>query len=338
MQTKIIAKAVLIGNSGSGKTKIIERLTDASFSYRPIKTVDATFFAKTSHNEDGSAATLQIWDTPGQEKLSTLGTQFYSDAAAFVLTIDSTKPFNAKEIQEWIREAQQKGQKAKFYIAVSKCDEDPYDYNFAPAQPHDDFKNQNADKIDEGKVKQNLKTATTGLIELDDDAIFFCSARKDRNIGNLFQKIANDAIQADKLAKESSKPMDFKPTLLERLNEYTSFGNKLIAGIKWFFSFGVFSLGMQKQELAERFKGELSKVEDVAKLNSLISEYGKINEELILEEHNQSGVFHKHYLAPYDSKNSFSTHEGFIDDLNLSKGEFGKILTSPNPQDTILTL
>jgi Ras-related protein Rab-7A len=61
-------KVVFIGDSGVGKTSILEVYKNGKFHKSSKPTIGAEFLKKKVTFEDGSEVTLQLWDTAGQER------------------------------------------------------------------------------------------------------------------------------------------------------------------------------------------------------------------------------------------------------------------------------
>ena len=72
-------KIALLGNSGVGKTCIISRFYDNTFTKNTSSTISANFVEKViTRGKDKYV--LNIWDTAGQEKYQSLGRHFYKNA------------------------------------------------------------------------------------------------------------------------------------------------------------------------------------------------------------------------------------------------------------------
>ena len=86
---KCFVKVVAIGDSGVGKTSLIQMFEHVKFSEGFKPTLGADFSNK-EITVKGRIVTLQIWDTAGQERYQSLGTAFYRGADCCLLVYDIT--------------------------------------------------------------------------------------------------------------------------------------------------------------------------------------------------------------------------------------------------------
>ena len=98
---QIIGRIVLFGDSGVGKTSIIQKYIQGSIDSETTSTVGAIFHAF-SINSDGNLVTLQVWDTAGQEKYKSLGPVYYRKANAAIAIFDLTHPSTLHSLEDWI--------------------------------------------------------------------------------------------------------------------------------------------------------------------------------------------------------------------------------------------
>ena len=81
---KCFIKIVAIGNSGVGKTSLIQMFENGRSTENLKPTIGADFSNK-EININGLIITLQIWDTADQEKYQSLGSAFYRGADCCLL-------------------------------------------------------------------------------------------------------------------------------------------------------------------------------------------------------------------------------------------------------------
>jgi small GTP-binding protein len=82
-------KFVMIGESNVGKTCLILRYADDSFTDTFLTTVGVDFKA-VKREIDGKTVQLQVWDTAGQEQFRTITRSYFRGAHGILLTFDIT--------------------------------------------------------------------------------------------------------------------------------------------------------------------------------------------------------------------------------------------------------
>jgi small GTP-binding protein len=98
-----VCKVVLLGESGVGKTCIIDRFINDNFDDNQKTTGISTFTAKTMTFDEfqGKSVKFEIWDTAGQEKYRSLNKIFYKDAGVAILVYDITNSQSFEEIRQY---------------------------------------------------------------------------------------------------------------------------------------------------------------------------------------------------------------------------------------------
>uniref|UniRef100_A0A0K0FC17 Ras-related protein Rab-7a (inferred by orthology to a human protein) n=1 Tax=Strongyloides venezuelensis TaxID=75913 RepID=A0A0K0FC17_STRVS len=97
---KILLKVVILGNSGVGKTSLMNQYVKKKFTNQYKATIGADFLTKDIKMGD-KLITLQIWDTAGQEKFQSLGVAFYRGADCCVLVYDVTDTSSFRQLESW---------------------------------------------------------------------------------------------------------------------------------------------------------------------------------------------------------------------------------------------
>jgi len=97
---KVLLKIIILGDSGVGKTALLQKYVHGQFIQEHKATIGADFITK-EISVDDKLVTLQIWDTAGQERFQSLGTAFYRGADACVLVYDITNDQSFKQIEMW---------------------------------------------------------------------------------------------------------------------------------------------------------------------------------------------------------------------------------------------
>jgi len=96
-------KILLIGDSGVGKSCLLLRFADDSWTDSHISTIGVDFKIKTL-NVDGKVIKLQIWDTAGQERFRTITSSYYRGAQGIILVFDCTDHESFNNVKQWLGE------------------------------------------------------------------------------------------------------------------------------------------------------------------------------------------------------------------------------------------
>jgi Ras-related protein Rab-1A len=96
-------KLLLIGDSGVGKSCLILRFADDTYTESFISTIGFDFKIR-NITIDGQDVKLQIWDTAGQEKFRTIASGYYRGAHGIALVYDITDLESFNNIKQWAEE------------------------------------------------------------------------------------------------------------------------------------------------------------------------------------------------------------------------------------------
>lgn len=96
-------KILIIGDSGVGKSCILLRFTEDTFTESYISTIGVDFKIRTI-SQEGKTIKLQIWDTAGQERFRTITTSYYRGAHGIMIVFDLTDLESFENIKQWILE------------------------------------------------------------------------------------------------------------------------------------------------------------------------------------------------------------------------------------------
>jgi len=96
-------KLLLIGDSGVGKSCLLLRFADDSFTDNYISTIGVDFKIRTIDLE-GKVVKLQIWDTAGQERFRTITAAYYRNAQGIIVVYDVTDNDTFVNVKTWLQE------------------------------------------------------------------------------------------------------------------------------------------------------------------------------------------------------------------------------------------
>lgn len=86
-------KYLIVGNAGVGKSNLLLRYADDTFTDSYISTIGVDFKIKKCE-VDGKSIKLQVWDTAGLQKFRTITTSYYQGAKAIFLVLGVNKEYD----------------------------------------------------------------------------------------------------------------------------------------------------------------------------------------------------------------------------------------------------
>jgi len=176
----VLLKVIILGDSGVGKTSLMNQYVNKKFSTSYKATIGADFLTK-EVTVDDRIVTLQLWDTAGQERFQSLGVAFYrgADCCVLVYDVNSTKSFET--LDSW---------RDEFLIQASP--RDPESFPFVVL----------GNKIDMGEDRRMItqKRAHAYCQSRGQMPYFETSAKESINVEQAFEVIARNA-----LAQEESE-------------------------------------------------------------------------------------------------------------------------------------
>jgi len=101
-----IAKLLIIGDSGVGKTCLLLRFCENNFMTTHLTTIGIDFKIKTI-DVDGKKIKMQIWDTAGQERFKTITQTYYKGAMGIILTYACNDRESFNSIENWMKQIKQ---------------------------------------------------------------------------------------------------------------------------------------------------------------------------------------------------------------------------------------
>ncbi|XP_034275628.1 ras-related protein Rab-35-like isoform X2 [Pantherophis guttatus] len=96
-------KLLIIGDSGVGKSSLLLRFADNTFSGSYITTIGVDFKIRTLVI-NGERVKLQIWDTAGQERFRTITSTYYRNTHGVIIVYDVTNAESFVNVKRWLHE------------------------------------------------------------------------------------------------------------------------------------------------------------------------------------------------------------------------------------------
>ena len=100
-ESDITIKLLLIGNAYVGKTLIVQKFIDNSFSKSTISTIGVDLQNKIV-DINGKKVKYLIWDTAGEERLKTMTYSYYRGCNVILVVFDVTDKKSFDNVNNWV--------------------------------------------------------------------------------------------------------------------------------------------------------------------------------------------------------------------------------------------
>ena len=122
MSKEFIAKIILIGDYGVGKTNLRRKLLGVQFQDIYNKTIGVEISHLDISKED-IHFTLSIWDLAGDIDFLRIRSSYFSNSSAMIFVFDTTKVINEETTKLWIKDIKENiAQKTALTLVINKID------------------------------------------------------------------------------------------------------------------------------------------------------------------------------------------------------------------------
>ena len=182
-----IFKVLLLGNSDVGKSSLLLRYVDGTWSDSFVPTIGVDFKIKTMEIESKKVK-MQIWDTAGQERFRNVISSYFRGGHGILLIYDVTDRDSFKNLGNWLIEIEKNANEGVLKILIgNKCD------------------------LEEKRVitqKEGESFANSYGMKF-----FETSAKNDINVSEAFQMLARQLIEINTENKKAPANQDKKITV-----------------------------------------------------------------------------------------------------------------------------
>mmetsp|Transcript_32567 Transcript_32567/g.91482 ORF Transcript_32567/g.91482 Transcript_32567/m.91482 type:complete len:252 (+) Transcript_32567:123-878(+) len=151
-------KLVLLGDASVGKSSILMRFLQNTFTEVSEATVGAAFSTKTIESGNRQVK-FEIWDTAGQERFRSLAPMYYRGASSAVVVYDQTSPVTFERAQEWVRQVMQTSSNPNIVVALAANKMDLADQRQVPLEKAEAFAAQEGLLLSETSAKTGKNVA-----------------------------------------------------------------------------------------------------------------------------------------------------------------------------------
>jgi small GTP-binding protein len=120
-----VFKVIAVGDGSVGKTSITIRFCEGKFSQEYLMTIGANFGVKqniVSFGEENKDIKLQIWDTGGQERFSSIRELYYKGALGALVVFDVTSRESFDHVPNWFSEVRKNVSNIPITLIANKID------------------------------------------------------------------------------------------------------------------------------------------------------------------------------------------------------------------------
>ncbi|KAI5991485.1 RAB7A, member ras oncogene family [Pisolithus albus] len=174
---RVLLKVIILGDSGVGKTSLMNQYVNKRFSNQYKATIGADFLTKEVMVDD-RLVTMQLWDTAGQERFQSLGVAYYRGADCCVLVYDVNSAKSFETLDSW---------RDEFLIQASP--HDPENFPFVVLG--------NKIDVEESKRQVTQKRAMAWCQSKGNIPYFETSAKEAINVEQAFQTVSKNALQQE---------------------------------------------------------------------------------------------------------------------------------------------
>ncbi|XP_033735048.1 GTP-binding protein ypt2-like [Pecten maximus] len=129
-----VCKILLIGDAGVGKTCLLLRFANDSFSETYVTTIGIDFKIKTISLPNGVRVKLQVWDTAGQERFRNITKAYVRGSSAICIVYDVTSSSSFKNLTNHINPDVENPEVVKFVVGNKIEMEDDRQVTFEEAK------------------------------------------------------------------------------------------------------------------------------------------------------------------------------------------------------------
>merc|ERR1711916_108951 len=124
---EFLFKVLVLGEAGVGKTALIRRYVENTFSFRYKYTIGVDFALKVVELDSKTTVRLQLWDIAGQERFGVMTRVYYKESAACVIVFDITERRTFEAVAKWKQDLDAKvhlanGEPVPCILLANKCD------------------------------------------------------------------------------------------------------------------------------------------------------------------------------------------------------------------------
>lgn len=194
-------KIIVVGDSGVGKTNLINRFASDKFDTNSKATIGVEFVYKTL-KINKEVIKVEVWDTAGQERYRAITSSYYKGAKGAIIVYDITNEDSFNNVESWMNEVTKKGKKDMQFLLVGNKKDLINDRKVTEQKGIDKAKELNMNLFEASALeKTNVNEAFNYLVKE-----IYLNIRKEKNINtNNDEKIGQGGIALNTNKKKRKK-------------------------------------------------------------------------------------------------------------------------------------
>ena len=183
-------KIIVVGDSGVGKTNLINRFASDKFDTNSKATIGVEFVYKTL-KINKEVIKVEVWDTAGQERYRAITSSYYKGAKGAIIVYDITNADSFNNVESWMNEVTKKGKTDMQFLLVGNKKDLINDRKVTEQKGIDKAKELNMNLFEASALeKTNVNEAFNYLVKE-----IYLNIRKEKNINtNNDEKIGQGGI------------------------------------------------------------------------------------------------------------------------------------------------
>ena len=194
-------KIIVVGDSGVGKTNLINRFASDKFDTNSKATIGVEFVYKTL-KINKEVIKVEVWDTAGQERYRAITSSYYKGAKGAIIVYDITNEDSFNNVESWMNEVTKKGKTDMQFLLVGNKKDLINDRKVTEQKGIDKAKELNMNLFEASALeKTNVNEAFNYLVKE-----IYLNIRKEKNINtNNDEKIGQGGITLNTNKKKRKK-------------------------------------------------------------------------------------------------------------------------------------
>jgi len=194
-------KIIVVGDSGVGKTNLINRFASDKFDTNSKATIGVEFVYKTL-KINKEVIKVEVWDTAGQERYRAITSSYYKGAKGAIIVYDITNEDSFNNVESWMNEVTKKGKTDMQFLLVGNKKDLVNDRIVTEQKGIDKAKELNMNLFEASALeKTNVNEAFNYLMKE-----IYLNIRREKNINtNNDEKIGQSGITLNTNKKNKKK-------------------------------------------------------------------------------------------------------------------------------------